>query len=94
MWRFALCLQLMLKACIGAETEMLAAQMKDVKANSAETPLHKVVRAMEAGLSYQFNKNWDIVFRLLATMLEVGAQCRKLQPLRRPDQRHNNPFVL
>ena len=94
MWRFALCLQLMLKACIGAETEMLACQMKDVKANSAETPLHKVVRAMEAGLSYQFNKNWDIVFRLLATMLEVGAQCRQLQPLRRPDQQHNHPFVL
>ena len=76
--RDLLCLQLLLKACIGAETEMLASQMKDVKTNSAETPLHKVVRAMEAGLSYQFNKNWDIVFRLLSTMFEVGTECCEL----------------
>lgn len=68
-------ISLLLRSCIGVESEMLRKLMKEKK-SVPQQQLQMVVEAMEMGLSYQYHKNWDLVFQVLATAMEViGKIC-------------------
>lgn len=62
--------QLLLQECVGKESENLAALTKTT-VDFSQTPLGKIVRALESGLSYQFHSSWDLVLHLLGVGLEV-----------------------
>jgi hypothetical protein len=62
-----------MRSCIGVELDTLAKLPKEKK-TFAMQQLQKVVQAMEAGLSYQYNKNWDLVFQVLASAVQVTGK--------------------
>ncbi|KAK7479159.1 hypothetical protein BaRGS_00029600 [Batillaria attramentaria] len=68
---------ILLQECIGAHADSLASQIKN--SDASQTSVHKIIRALEAGLSYQFHATWDLVLQLLAVALEVfGKVCPTL----------------
>ncbi|PVD30877.1 hypothetical protein C0Q70_10152 [Pomacea canaliculata] len=71
-------MELLLQECVGKESENLAALTKTT-VDFSQTPLGKIVRALESGLSYQFHSSWDLVLHLLGVGLEMlGKICPSL----------------
>lgn len=63
-------INLLLRTCIGVESESLQKLARDRK-SVAQQQLQKVVEALEMGLSYQYHQNWDLVFQVFTTAVEV-----------------------
>ena len=42
-----------------------------VMVNDTATPIHKIIRVIENGLSYQYHATWGMVLELLAVVMEV-----------------------
>nr|KAG5693709.1 hypothetical protein BaRGS_008351 [Batillaria attramentaria] len=55
----------------------LASQIKN--SDASQTSVHKIIRALEAGLSYQFHATWDLVLQLLAVALECLSSMADLR---------------
>lgn len=71
-------MMLLLQKCIGGQSEILAPQLK-APLDASQTSIHKVIRALESGLSYQFHATWDLVLQLLQVAFEVfGKICPSL----------------
>ncbi|XP_076468663.1 RRP12-like protein isoform X2 [Babylonia areolata] len=72
-------INLLLRQCVGSERETLAEKLQNLRLEGLETSLHRVVRVMEGGLSFQYTATWDLVMQLLATVMEVlGKICPEL----------------
>ncbi|KAL5020867.1 hypothetical protein ScPMuIL_000022 [Solemya velum] len=68
----------LLKLCL--PIDIIQATTKSIHEGST-TPLHKLVKALESGLSYQFHASWGLVLQLFAAFIEaVGKPCQKLFP--------------
>lgn len=39
--------------------------------SGANTPLHKIIKALEMGLGYQFHAAWGLVLQVFAVVFEV-----------------------
>lgn len=40
--------------------------------SGANTPLHKIIKALDTGLGYQFHAAWGLVLQVFAVLFEVG----------------------
>ncbi|KAK2163707.1 hypothetical protein LSH36_75g12086 [Paralvinella palmiformis] len=50
-----------------------------VMVNDTATPIHKIIRVIENGLSYQYHATWGMVLELLAVVMEVlGKSCHPI----------------
>ena len=62
--------QTVLEACIAP----MASDFRDLLQSAPEgavTPVHKIVRALESGLSYQFHASWGLVLQLFSAVYKV-----------------------
>lgn len=41
--------------------------------SGANTPLHKIIKALDTGLGYQFHAAWGLVLQVFAVLFEVGC---------------------
>ena len=65
--------QALLRDCIGGSIDALKNQLAQTGEQSV---IHRVFKAAETGLSYQYHAAWDHVLHILATVFEVaGRQC-------------------
>lgn len=62
---------MLLSECLAPVTEGISVLMKTAP-SGANTPLHKIVKALEAGLGYQFHAAWGLVMQVFAVLFEVG----------------------
>ena len=62
--------QSVIEACIIP----MASDLKELLNSAPEgatTPVHKIVRALESGLSYQFHASWSLVLQLFSAIYKV-----------------------
>ena len=69
-WKKPLSLQNVLKECVTPVADSLK-HLVDTAPGGAATPVHKVVKAVESGLSYQFHSAWGLVLQIYAVLFEV-----------------------
>ncbi|XP_069140254.1 RRP12-like protein [Argopecten irradians] len=68
----------LLKTCLGTVSEGLVGVVRSAPEGSP-TPVHKLVRAVDSGLSYQFHASWGHVLNIFSIFFEVfGKQCPQL----------------
>ncbi|KAJ8317039.1 hypothetical protein KUTeg_004943 [Tegillarca granosa] len=71
-------IKVLLKDCLEPSIDSLKVLI-DSAPDGALTPLHKIVKAVESGLSYQFYSSWGLVLQLFGVLYEVcGKQCPKI----------------
>ncbi|KAK6185603.1 hypothetical protein SNE40_007802 [Patella caerulea] len=63
-------LMTLLSECVAPTVDYLKVLVTSAPTGSM-TPIHKIVKACESGLSYQFHSTWKQVFQLLALLFEV-----------------------
>ncbi|XP_061180059.1 RRP12-like protein isoform X1 [Saccostrea echinata] len=67
----------LLRACLAPAVE--GTKQVTSAPSSTNTPLHKIVKALETGLGYQFHAAWGLVMQVFAVMFEVaGKECPAL----------------
>ena len=62
--------QRIMEVCIAP----VAGHLNDILKSSQDvtsTPVHKIVRALESGLSYQFHASWGLVLQLFSVIYKV-----------------------
>lgn len=59
-----------MKDCLEPSIDSLKVLI-DSAPDGALTPLHKIVKAMDSGLSYQFYSSWGLVLQLFGVLYEV-----------------------
>ncbi|XP_045190399.2 RRP12-like protein [Mercenaria mercenaria] len=66
-------LKSVISSCIAPLAESLAPQLNTEGGN---TSIHKVLKAVESGLGYQFHASWGLVLQLFAVLYQsLGKQC-------------------
>ncbi|CAC5426030.1 RRP12 [Mytilus coruscus] len=67
-----------LKECVTPVADSVK-HLVDTAPSGSATPIHKMVKAVESGLSYQFHSVWGLVLQIYTVFFEVlGKQCPKL----------------
>ena len=67
-----------LKECVMPVADSLK-HLVDTAPGGAMTSVHKMIKAVESGLSYQFHSAWGLVIQIYAVFFEVlGKQCPQL----------------
>ncbi|KAK3094601.1 hypothetical protein FSP39_003915 [Pinctada imbricata] len=73
----AKCMKALLKECVEVSVESIKVQI--TQSSSTQTAVHKVIKALETGLSYQFYAAWGWVMQMFALLYEVlGKHCPQL----------------
>ncbi|XP_060076895.1 RRP12-like protein [Ylistrum balloti] len=68
----------LLKTCLGTVSEGLVSVVRSAP-DGSPTPIHKLVCAMDSGLTYQFHASWGHVLNIFSIFFEVfGKQCPHL----------------
>ncbi|OWF35995.1 RRP12-like protein [Mizuhopecten yessoensis] len=68
----------LLKTCLGTVSDGLVGVVRSAP-DGSPTPIHKLVRAVDTGLSYQFHASWGHVLNIFSIFFEVfGKQCPQL----------------
>ncbi|XP_048746321.2 RRP12-like protein isoform X2 [Ostrea edulis] len=68
-------MKVLLNECLAPAAEGISVLMMSAP-SGANTPLHKIVKALEAGLGYQFHAAWGLVMQVFAVLFEVvGKEC-------------------
>lgn len=62
--------QNVLKECVMPVADSLK-HLVDTAPGGAMTPVHKMIKAVESGLSYQFHSAWGLVIQIYAVFFEV-----------------------
>ncbi|KAK3582767.1 hypothetical protein CHS0354_015294 [Potamilus streckersoni] len=66
----------LLQQCLAPAAEYLTKLVLSAPERGSITPVHKIIRAAESGLSYQFHASWGLVLQIFSTLYEVfGRQC-------------------
>ncbi|KAL4231185.1 pre-rRNA processing protein [Mactra antiquata] len=63
----AKCLKSVISTCIAPMAESLGPQLKQESGNSS---VHKIIKVMESGLGYQFHASWGLVLQIFAVLFE------------------------
>ncbi|XP_022336615.2 RRP12-like protein isoform X1 [Crassostrea virginica] len=68
----------LLKVCLAPAVEGISVLLSTAP-SGANTPLHKIIKALETGLGYQFHAAWGLVLQVFAVVFEVsGKECPHL----------------
>ncbi|KAL3864637.1 hypothetical protein ACJMK2_006302, partial [Sinanodonta woodiana] len=68
----------LLQQCLAPAADHMTKLVLSASEGSS-TPVHKIVRVAESGLSYQFHASWRLVLQIFSTLYEVlGKQCPSL----------------
>ena len=57
--------------CVTPVASVLRRELSSSAPEGAGTSIHKIVRALESGLSYQFHASWGLVLQLFSTVYKV-----------------------
>lgn len=63
-------LQDVLKECVTPVADSVK-HLVDTAPSGSATPIHKMVKAVESGLSYQFHSVWGLVLQIYTVFFEV-----------------------
>lgn len=62
------CLQSVISSCIAPMSSFTGSQLRT---ESTITPIHKVLKALESGLGYQFHAAWRLILQVFAVLYQV-----------------------
>ena len=69
--------QILLRECVAPSMDVLTMELQSAPPG-VSVVLHKIIQALEGGLSYQYHAAWDLVFGVLTVMFEVSLRSRSI----------------
>ena len=71
-------MQALLTECLTPSAERLE-NMIQIAPKGQVTPIHKVFKSVEGGLSYQYHAAWGLVLQVIATFFDsLGKPCQSI----------------
>ncbi|XP_041369339.1 RRP12-like protein [Gigantopelta aegis] len=67
-------MKVLLSDCLTPDLERLTSLLSSAPGGT-QTPVHKIIKALESGLSYQFHSSWGLVLQLWAAVFQVFGKC-------------------